>query len=196
MQVPEVYPPGAPRVISGYGSLIGVRGGHRASPHDGLDIERKLGKPYAGRGEPVLAAADGKVIIAGFRTVGGNRIIVYHGKDIEGRHLYTGYAHMDELLVETGQTVKRGQKIGTVGDTGSGSFGVPHLHLNLFHSPTDRYQISKLTIGERVSFPDGQTIVDPHEYWYDGYYRITCFDPKRNYSTSPIRFTYPVECKR
>ena len=66
-------------------------------------------------GDPVNAAADGKVIFSGPGPRGyGNLLIVKHDGDT-----LTVYAHNRALLVKDGQSVKRGQKIAEVGDTGT-----------------------------------------------------------------------------
>ncbi|HER08905.1 MAG TPA: M23 family metallopeptidase [Bacteroides sp.] len=84
-------------------------------PHNGIDLT-------ASRGTPIYATADGKVIQAGYSTGGfGNRIILDHGYGYE-----TLYGHCSELLVKTGETVKRGEVIAKVGSTGLSKS--PHLH--------------------------------------------------------------------
>ncbi len=98
-------------------SPFGFRWG---SFHTGLDIA-------APTGQPVVACADGKVIFTGsrkrFRRY-GNTVMVDHGKGF-----YTYYAHLSEIKVRKGQSVKKGQKIALVGNTGR-STG-PHLHLEV-----------------------------------------------------------------
>ena len=77
-------------------------------------------------GDPVVAAAAGKVSRV------DNEGNVSYGRWIEIDHgggYRTRYAHLNSQAVSVGQTVKRGQKIGTVGSTG-GSSG-PHLHYEL-----------------------------------------------------------------
>lgn len=151
--------------------------------HDGMDIEGRLGDPYGAIGEPVLAAADGIVLRSHWDNLGGLRIVIEHGQDTDGNYLRTVYLHSSELLVNQGDEVRRGQKIAKLGVTGGGiTSGVPHLHFSVYRGPTKQYSKEWKHI-------------DPHEYWVDGSYRITCYDPARNYPTSPIRFTYPVECK-
>ena len=62
--------------------------------------------------------------------------MVDHGS-FEGNHYVTLYAHMSSVAVSAGQTVKAGQTVGYVGDTG-GVTG-PHLHfeIRVNGSPTD-----------------------------------------------------------
>ena len=64
-------------------------------------------------GDPVVAAADGKVVYAGSGLRGyGNLVIVKHSADF-----LTAYAHNQTLLVKEDQVVKRGQKIAEMGST-------------------------------------------------------------------------------
>ncbi len=74
-------------------------------------------------GDDVLAAASG--VISRVENLGaasyGRWIEINHGKGYSTR-----YAHLETQTVTVGQTIKRGQKIGTLGNTG-GSTG-PHLH--------------------------------------------------------------------
>jgi len=86
--------------------------------HAGIDIG-------VGTGTTVAAAAEGKVIIAGWDDGGcGNYIIIDHG----GR-LSTEYCHLSHIFVGVGQTVQRGQAIAASGSTGR-STG-PHLHFGV-----------------------------------------------------------------
>src|SRR3546814_19731169 len=72
-------------------------------------------------GDPVAAAADGKVMYSGNGVRGlGNLIIINHQNGF-----ITAYEHNQTLLVKTGQTVKRGAKIAEVGQTDTTS---PRLH--------------------------------------------------------------------
>ena len=67
------------------------------------------------RGQPVVAARDGRVVYSGSGLVGyGRLVIVKHGE-----RLLTAYAHNDRVLVKEGQTVRAGQKIAEMGSTGA-----------------------------------------------------------------------------
>ncbi|MDA8100483.1 MAG: peptidoglycan DD-metalloendopeptidase family protein [Nitrospiraceae bacterium] len=97
------------------------RFGTRTSPfsgilkfHEGMDIAAQTGTP-------VVAAADGVVVKAGFSTGYGNMVEIHHGYRIR-----TLYAHNSRLNVKAGQRVHRGDVIAYAGDSGS-STG-PHLH--------------------------------------------------------------------
>lgn len=96
--------------------------GYRTDPiykttkfHAGMDFT-------APTGTPIYATGDGKVIRADAEASGyGNHVRIDHGYGY-----VTLYAHMSEMDVKIGQTVKRGDVIGYVGNTGK-SVG-PHLH--------------------------------------------------------------------
>ena len=83
-----------------------VIAGFNESSNKGINIAGK-------RGEPVDAAADGKVVYAGSGLRGyGNLVIIKH----EGNYL-TAYAHNSKILVKEGESVKRGQRIADMGDS-------------------------------------------------------------------------------
>ncbi len=71
---------------------------------------------YSGRkGDPVYASQAGTVIYAGNSIAKyGNLVLIRHTKE-----LTTAYAHNNQLLVQEGDYVKRGQRIATMGSTGS-----------------------------------------------------------------------------
>lgn len=85
--------------------------------HTGVDIG-------ASRGAAVAAAADGRVIYAGWFGGYGKIVIIDHGGGIS-----TLYAHLSQILTDEGQRVRRGQIVGRVGSTGY-STG-PHLHFEV-----------------------------------------------------------------
>jgi murein DD-endopeptidase MepM/ murein hydrolase activator NlpD len=114
---------GTVRVLSYFGAWTGVTGGRRPAPHRGVDFD-------APKRDPVIAAADGKVVRIIADGMCGNGIAVQHTDD-EVAPIWTRYCHMDETNVHEGQTVKRGDVLGKVGTTGSSS-GVPHLHFELW----------------------------------------------------------------
>lgn len=79
-----------------------------------FDEVRNKGLGISGKaGDPVYAAADGRVVYAGSGLRGyGNLVIVKHNNDY-----LTAYAHNQTLLVKEDQTVRRGQKIAEMGST-------------------------------------------------------------------------------
>ena len=79
-----------------------------------FDEVRSKGLVFRGKaGDPVLAAADGRVVYAGSGLRGyGNLVILKHSPTY-----LTAYAHNQTLLVKDDQTVKRGQKIAEMGST-------------------------------------------------------------------------------
>lgn len=87
------------------------------SLHSGRDYPVSLGTP-------VKAPADGTVLLAADHFYTGNAVYLDHGGG-----LITMFFHLDKLQVKDGDTVKRGQAIGTIGGTGRATG--PHLHLGL-----------------------------------------------------------------
>ncbi len=86
--------------------------------HTGIDYVAKTGTP-------IIATANGTVITAKSDKKGyGNHIIIKHNDEIK-----TLYAHLQDLKVKQGQTVKKGQVIGTVGSSGMST--APHLHYEI-----------------------------------------------------------------
>ncbi|MFO7588596.1 MAG: M23 family metallopeptidase [Gemmatimonadota bacterium] len=95
-----------------------VFNGELQSRHTGLDLK---GAP----GEPVRAAARGRVVIARDLYFSGNGVYLDHGLGV-----YTGYFHLSRIRVEEGEMVEAGQRIGDVGATGRVTG--PHLHWSLW----------------------------------------------------------------
>lgn len=98
-------------------SRYGVSSRIRSSRHTGLDIAAKTGTP-------IKVIADGTVISAEYSGSYGKLVKVDHGNGVE-----TWYAHTSKMYVEKGQSVKAGDVIAAVGNTGN-STG-PHLHLEV-----------------------------------------------------------------
>ena len=86
-------------------------------PHNGLDITAKLG-------DAVWAAKEGRVLYSGTMTGYGNVIILDHGSGVS-----TLYAHLSKILVNPGDTVKKGEVVALVGATGWATG--PHLHFKV-----------------------------------------------------------------
>ena len=98
--------------------------GYRSDPftgagamHAGLDFKGPIGTP-------ILAAADGKVTLAGFNGGYGNTVEIRHANG-----LLTRYAHLSGLDVRPGQMVDRGVQIGRMGSTGRSTGS--HLHFEV-----------------------------------------------------------------
>jgi murein DD-endopeptidase MepM/ murein hydrolase activator NlpD len=98
------------------GKILSRFGNNGRKFNDGINIAAPIGTPIA-------AAADGKVAYIGNNVEGyGNLIILKHENNI-----MTAYAHLDEINVERGTQVKRGDNIGTVGKSGNVSQGQMHF---------------------------------------------------------------------
>jgi murein DD-endopeptidase MepM/ murein hydrolase activator NlpD len=100
------------RVIASYGETgQGLR-------NDGINI-------LANKGSPIRAAENGVVVYAGDEIKGfGNLLLIRHADGFT-----TAYAHADSLLVNRGDTVRRGQVIARVGQTGNVT--QPQLHFEI-----------------------------------------------------------------
>ena len=97
--------------------------------HTGADLN--FGRPYADRGMSIYACASGVVTFAARMGVWGNLIVIRHDPLFQpgGSVIFSRYAHVQNMRVQVGQRVARGERICEVGD----AFGrfVPHLHFDL-----------------------------------------------------------------
>lgn len=150
---------GSPRILSGFGDWLGGEGYPRAEGlHRGLDVA-------GSRGTPVLAAADGRIVVATDNGDACGLIVVIDHRP----HGYrTIYCHLSELSVKRGEDVKRGQPIGVIGMTGQRAWPrYEHVHW-------------ELRTGDRHEDPVPRT--------------TGCFDATRQYPADRLVLTYPVKC--
>jgi murein DD-endopeptidase MepM/ murein hydrolase activator NlpD len=116
LTIPSGQPTGSPMLTSSYGYRRDPFNGHAAF-HAGLDFPGRYG-------QPINAAADGKVSYVGQRQGYGNVVEVEHGNGI-----MTRYAHLSGFASRVGQKIARGDTIGRMGSTGR-STGT-HLHFEV-----------------------------------------------------------------
>lgn len=125
---PFVWPTvrsGTPNITSGFGFRPDPFNEKKLSYHAGIDI---AGSP----GDPVFATADGIVVEVGIWGPGETGFANDYGNYITIRHKYsfeTRYAHLSKILVTMGEHIKRGDKIGEIGETGMATG--PHLHYEI-----------------------------------------------------------------
>jgi len=117
--IPSVKPVREDKLQKSMNILSGF--GYRIHPvykikkfHEGVDFPARVGTA-------IQATGDGVIVEAGWHHGYGNCIRINHGYGYE-----TWYAHMNRMSVRVGEHIKKGQKIGEVGDTGLST--APHLH--------------------------------------------------------------------
>lgn len=124
-----IAPPGRDQIDFTY--RFGSTQGGLREPHHGVEFLNSTGTP-------VLAAADGVVVVAGddrktfygpYSYFYGNLVILQHHLPGMSQPLYTLYAHLSRILVQQGEQVKAGQRIGLVGMTGIATGS--HLHFEV-----------------------------------------------------------------
>jgi len=116
LATPKGYPVEG-RISSPYGTRDSPFSG-KAAFHSGVDIS-------ATPGTPVRATADGVVSYSGWTRDSGYLVVIEHGCGFS-----TAYAHNKSNAVKTGQKVRRGEVVGSVGSTGK-STG-PHVHYEIW----------------------------------------------------------------
>ncbi|WP_373492890.1 peptidoglycan DD-metalloendopeptidase family protein [Aquiflexum sp.] len=124
-------------------SFFGVQrdGGRRV--HEGVDV-------FAPRGTPVTTVSPGRVTRVGVNNLGGKTVSVSH----DGYSFY--YAHLDSQLVNTGQSVKIGDTLGTVGNTGNAITTAPHLHFGIYR----RGAVDPYPFFETVTLTNSHSVAD------------------------------------
>jgi murein DD-endopeptidase MepM/ murein hydrolase activator NlpD len=112
LSIPYLWPV-LGRISSGFGeNRSSASAGARV--HKGVDIS-------ATSGTPIVAPADGIVTFAGRESEYGRLVTIDHGNGFS-----TAYGHLQEILIQAGEKIKKGQPLGTVGT--SGNTTGPHLH--------------------------------------------------------------------
>jgi len=105
-------------------SIFGIKRRHPKSKkrviHGGIDIRAKIGTP-------VIATANGTISKASLEGDWGNLIIISHTNGYQ-----TWYAHLNGFNIEKNKTVKKGEIIGYVGNTGLSTSS--HLHYEVKHN--------------------------------------------------------------
>ena len=115
----------------------------RRRPHKGIDLASQ-------RGSAVMASHDGVVIYTGSAFKGYGKMIMVESVDPrDGGNWATLYAHLDKILVYEGKTVRQGEVIGSLGNTGRSSG--PHLHFEIrrLNGPID--PLPMLPAGEALT---------------------------------------------
>ena len=122
-----------------------------SAPHNGVDLA-------IASGTPVSSPADGEVIVANINgnSMCGGTIRIKHANNI-----VTGYCHIKQLDVKTGDQVKQGQVIGLsgggAGDIGKGNSTGPHLH---FTVTVDKTVVDPVDYIDKLNLPQSTEKVD------------------------------------
>jgi murein DD-endopeptidase MepM/ murein hydrolase activator NlpD len=149
LMVPDGYKPYAPRAVY---TFVGTApsGAAKGTGNFGWPVTGSITQRYGGRhggidvgaakGTPVYAADAGYVSIAGWDREPvsyGNEVVLNHGNGYSTR-----YGHLSAIMVDAGESVRKGQLIGRVGSTGN-STG-PHLHFEIIRNGVRRNPYSLL----------------------------------------------------
>jgi murein DD-endopeptidase MepM/ murein hydrolase activator NlpD len=153
---------GPPHILAAFGDWLGSEGYPLPAPHRGVDLAGRVGTE-------VLAAADGRVVVARDNgDVCGLIVGIVHEPD----GYRTVYCHFAEIVVKTGDVVRRGQRIGSLGTTGQRAFpGYEHVHLEIQRSA------------------DINDLEDPMRRM------AGCFDSAASYPTDRLVLTHPLPCR-
>jgi len=160
---------GDSRILNGYRSMMGVAG-LRSKAHTGVDFRGH-------RGDEVVAAAPGVVLMVLENAVVGRGVLLGHGL-LTGRRnrLYSVYLHLSNVSVAKGAMVERGEKIGEIGATGFASGGVAHLH----------FQVCSFPCSHGTTDGDFDGVIDPLKN------NAGCVVAGRVYDD--LTLTYPIRC--
>lgn len=113
-------------------SPFGTRRSYNGGPYNSYHAGQDFGAPP---GVPILAPAPGTVALAAGLQVRGNAVLLDHGRGI-----YTGYWHMSEIYVTTGQQVQAGDVLGLVGTTGLSTGAHLHWEMRIYGIAVDPMQ--------------------------------------------------------
>lgn len=164
MQIPE-YPV----------KKVGIKQ-YPSSQHPALDFG------YDTNADPLYAIADGKVVQEGYLADGAIVAMVEHTNIIESKKVYAWYGHCSRTIVSVGDTVKQGEIIAYIGNTGT-SAGT-HLHFELWICPAD-FVYTKYSATLRAIYA-----VDPRLYLY--LYPHQTMSSNAAYTKGVMRYVAPV----
>ncbi len=142
-------------------------------PHSGVDFSGEYGSD-------VIAPADGDVVthIGANPATCGNTVALHHREF----GFYTIYCHFKDVAVRPGDKVRRGELIGTLGDS-----GVAGDCRRVMACPIVHMELTKVPRGHPRAV-EGETFdVLQHS--------AGCFETDKSYPTDRLVLTYPVKCK-
>lgn len=163
-----------PQIVSKYESHVGCCGPFPdwLVPHSGVDFSGRFG-------DDVIAPADAVVVnhIAANPATCGKTVALFHSKF----QRYTVYCHFQDVKVRVGDYVKRGDVIGTLGDTGVAG-------------NCRRIRACPIVHMELSTVPHGHPRAKAGETFNVLALSVGCFDPRKKYATDRLVLTYPVRC--
>ncbi len=180
---------GCPKIVTPFGNPSN----NPAQPewnklHSGTDFNVPIGTP-------VYAVAPGVVLMYLYlarSNIGHINMVVYHGQDVDEKHVFSFYTHLSKQIKKPRDRVERGELIALSGNSGTRN-GIPHLHLGLWRTAAGPGPDFGSFIKDAVARMDKKAVlVDPDMYWADP--RQPGFDPSKSYPERPIRLTYPLRC--
>ena len=124
VSMPSIRPCQSKLLTSTFGERIDPYTNHRVM-HKGIDFA-------ADHGSDVLAPADGTVIFARERGGYGKTLVIDHGYGIQSH-----YGHLSDFKATVGESVKRGQVIAAVGNTGRSTGAHLHYEVRFLGVPQD-----------------------------------------------------------
>jgi murein DD-endopeptidase MepM/ murein hydrolase activator NlpD len=126
----------------------------KSAVHTGVDIVSQLNKP-------VLAAGEGKVVFTGYGLLNGAgddtdpyglAVMIRHTFSFDGYTIYSVYAHLSKIQVNTGKWVATGDEIGLIGMTGITSGPHVHFEIRIENSEGDKIQNPELWLVPPVGY--------------------------------------------
>lgn len=116
-------------ITTGFGHIRKINGTDISYIHEGVDYIRT-------KGSEVFAGNNGKVVFAAYTELGGNTIVIEHGYGLK-----TWYSHLADMSVSVGDTVTKGDVIGTVGSTGFTNQTGVHTGMTIFGVAVSPYSV-------------------------------------------------------
>lgn len=170
--------PISPQVKSNIGSLWGDPRDAGVRKHEGIDI-------FAKKGSPAIAVSDGMVRRVSEGGIGGK--VVWFNPDKESFSVY--YAHLDSQYVQSGERVKKGTVLGTVGNTGNAKLTPAHLHFGIY---TNSGAVNPLSFVQPIEEPSVKANAKLNE-WYETTVKTNIYPApvKKN----PLRMAAPAKIK-